>query len=422
MGKLEGVSIDLAFFAKSIVDYKSDPANIKKIYSSVKKELFDNFEIFEFIQYTIRIFGRTPSFEEVKEKFSIDLSQVEIDQRPIEYYLQEIKDRYLKRGILRFVQSFNGQNIGSAKVADIYRPIIRLSEEFKEITAGETHVKNVSDLSEEVKMVVDAAVSGNQLGLSTPWKTFSDASGGMWPGEYTIIAGRPGTGKTWMLYKWAYYLAKLNKRVLLFNTEMSGVSTILRIACLETDIRVKSVRNRTLTYGEAEVLKNKIDEIKKLTGFIITDVGFSPSLSNIEKIIKEQKPDISFIDSMNLIKADSTTTRTDNAAAVSDALKDLAASLGCPIVGATQHNREAVKGAPSLATLALTDANAWNASFVLSIDPPMAEADGEFVDGTLKVHLIKNREGDLATFYVDRRTYEETDKASFQVFGKRVVL
>jgi len=200
------------------------------------------------------------------------------------------------------------------------------------------------------------------------------------------------------------------------------MATVLRIACLETDIRVRSVRNRTLTYNEAEILKNKIDEIKKLTNFIITDVGFSPSLSNIEKIIKEQKPDISFIDSMNLIKADSAITRTDNAAAVSDALKDLAASLGCPIVGATQHNREAVKGAPSLATLALTDANAWNASFVLSIDPPISDSDGDFVDGTLKVHLIKNREGDLVTFYINRKTYEETDQVSFQVFGKRVIL
>ncbi|MEM4205776.1 MAG: DnaB-like helicase C-terminal domain-containing protein [Nitrososphaerota archaeon] len=422
----KGAGIDLAFFCKSIEEYKKNPREISKLYKSLRKELFDNQEIFEYIQYQIKVFNRVPEFVEIQEKFGIDISLINTSYST-EYFVSLIKDRYLRRGLVRFAKSVaEEKDISSINIDDLYKPIIRLSEEYREITDIENaFVKSISELVDEAKAIVDEAVTGNNSRLiKSPWPTFQKSTGGVAPGEFTIIAGRPGTGKTWMLYKWAYSVASDGKRVLLFNTEMSGSATLLRLACLNTGLRVSSIRNRTITIQDADVLKREIDRIRDLKNLIITDVGFSPTLMNIIKEIKNHSPDIVFIDSAYLIRASEygNLSRTENASEVSDSLKNAAISLNIPIVCAIQHNREAVRGVPSLATLSLTDSNAWNASFVLSIDPPVSKGTPSPVSETWRVHIIKNREGDLATFNISKETYEETQSEEYSVFGVKVRL
>lgn len=429
ISEYKGVMIDFAFFAKSISEYKNNSKEISKLYKSLKKELFDNEEIFEYIQYNIKVFNRVPDFNEIRDKFGIDLSTIDTSNasHSLEYFIAAIKDRYLKRAVVKFARSIEDEkNISSIKIDALFKPIIRLSEEYKEITDIENEfVKSISELADEAIGIVSDAISGSSRLIVSPWPTFQKCAGGISPGEFAIIAGRPGTGKTWMLYKWAYFVSQLGKKVLLFNTEMSGSATLLRLACLNTGLRVSSIRNRTITAEEAEILKQEISRIKDMKNLIITDVGFSPTLSNIIKEIKNHNPDIVFIDSAYLIRANESgqMSRTENASEVSDVLKSASVTYNIPIVCAIQHNREATKGAPSLATLSLTDSNAWNASFVLSIDPPPAQSalTGPVSD-TWKVHLIKNREGDLASFNVSKETYDETEGEQFSVFGVKVKL
>jgi len=425
MHEYKGVGIDFAFFAKTIYEYKNNSKEIYKIYKGLKKELFDNEELFEYIQYNIRVFNRAPDFEEIKNKFGIELDKIKIDDSySLEYFIALIKDRYLKRAISKFSRSISENDITKLKVDDLYRPVVRLSEEYKEITDIENEfAKPMGDLAEEAISMIESAVSGSISGaIYSPWPSFQKCTGGVLPGEYTIIAGRPGTGKTWLLYKWAYFAANnLDKKVLLFNTEMSGKATLLRLACLNTGYRVSAIRNKTLTRIEADNLKNEINRMKNIKNLIITDIGFTPSLSNIIKEIKAANPDIVFIDSAYLIRSENAMTRTENASEVSDTLKNISLSFGIPIVCAIQHNREAVRGSPSLATLSLTDSNAWNASFVLSIDPPPAiDVSGNVISTTWKIHLIKNREGDLGSFYVSKENYEEVEGEMLSVFGARV--
>lgn len=416
--KEKGVSLDYAFFVSTIKEYPDNPKEIYKTYSHLYKDYFDAGDMFEEMKYNILTFQRVPSIEELSVKFSIDFKDIKPDM-PSGYYLKAIKERYLKRNIKNFATHIESANLSDIDVNDLYKPVLRMSEEYRRIINLESsYVKSISEVGDEAIAIIDNALSGKNINyIPAPWATFQEHTGGILPGEVMIIAGRPGTGKTWMLYKWAYFLATMGRRVILFNTEMSATATMLRLACLESGVHVSDIRSKTISADKAEVVKRKIKDISQMDNFIITDVGFTPTMSNVIDSIKQYRPEIAFIDSAYLIKADMLMgSRTENASEVADSLKSVAISIGIPIVYAIQHNREAVKGAPSLATLSLSDSNAWNASFVLSIDPPKDFGDDMSVTkNTWKVHMIKNREGTLCTFYVSKETYEETEYQEINV-------
>ncbi len=369
-----------------------------------------------------------PDIAEIKSSYGVDLDVIEVDpQLSVEYYLSLIKERYLKRAVSRLYSSIDKKNLVSLDIESLYKPILRLSDEYKEImSGGEEVIKTIPEVSNELIEILNKIPTNEPISLVTsPWPTFSKSIGGLMPGEIAIIAGRPGTGKTWMLYKWALYLAEKKFVVLLINTEMSANATMLRLACLNTGVKVSAVRNRDITTSELDRLKQELDRMKNLDNFIITDVGFSPTLSTIVKYIKMYNPSIVFIDSAYLIRADSShyMSRTENASEVSDAIKVLATSNKIPIVYVIQHNREAVKGTPNLATLSLTDSNAWNSSFVLSIDPPpMKNSLGAVEFKTWEVHMIKNREGELPKFYISKETYDEVPSPEYSIFDGAITL
>lgn len=74
--------------------------------------------------------------------------------------------------------------------------------------------------------------------------------GGIVPGELTIIGGRPGEGKTSLMLKILYNMAKAGVPVAAFSLEMKNMSLFVRLVCMLGRIDGEKVRKNELSKEE----------------------------------------------------------------------------------------------------------------------------------------------------------------------------
>jgi len=111
---------------------------------------------------------------------------------------------------------------------------------------------------------IDAASDGGQLGLKTGWASIDQKLGGWHQGDLTIIAGRPGMGKSALGMNAAVNAAKLGARVGFISVEMDAVSLGMRLAASAAGIAVSDLRRGNLTPQDWEQLARASRDIAAL--------------------------------------------------------------------------------------------------------------------------------------------------------------
>lgn len=111
---------------------------------------------------------------------------------------------------------------------------------------------------------IDAASQGQQLGLKTGWRSIDKKLGGWHRGDLTIIAGRPGMGKSAFGMNAVVNAARLGARVGFVSVEMDAVSLGMRLAASAAGLSVSDLRRGNLTAKDWETLAQASSEIAKL--------------------------------------------------------------------------------------------------------------------------------------------------------------
>ena len=93
---------------------------------------------------------------------------------------------------------------------------------------------NSFDISQEMDLVIQSIQSGGKNLIKTGFSSLDKLSGGMTRGEITIVGGRPGHGKTTFLVNVLKNLIDDNKRVIMFNREMTNTEMLKKIIALES--------------------------------------------------------------------------------------------------------------------------------------------------------------------------------------------
>ena len=238
--------------------------------------------------------------------------------------------------------------------------------------------------------------------LPTPWGRVNDIlQGGLGNGDFGLIFGNPGGGKSWSLVAVGGHAVKLGFNVLHYTLELGEAYVGRRYDAFFSNIPVDTI------------LKNreKIEEIlPELPGELIIKefpTGRA-TVSTIESHIRKVtdlgvKPDLVIIDYVDLL---STKKRTaDRKGEIDDiytSTKGLARELNIPIWSVSQVNRagakddviEGDKAAGSYDKIMITD-------FCMSLSRKAKDK----VNGTGRFHIMKNRYGmDGLTFGVKADT------------------
>tara|TARA_R110002096_G_scaffold101613_1_gene224769 strand:- start:375 stop:1544 length:1170 start_codon:yes stop_codon:yes gene_type:complete len=252
----------------------------------------------------------------------------------------------------------------------------------------------------------------NRVTVPTPWSTVNDMlQGGLGGGDFGLIFGNPGGGKSWSLVAIGGYAIKLGYNVLHYTLELGEDYVGRRYDAFFTNIAVdKVLQNREKVEETVDSLKGELIIKEFATG--------RATISTIEAHIAKVKslgiePDLIIIDYVDLLS--SKRKSTDRKFEIDDiyiSTKGLARELNIPIWSVSQVNRagakddviEGDKAAGSYDKMMITD-------FAMSLSRKKEDK----VNNTGRFHIMKNRYGmDGVTYLLKADTstghFEITDE------------
>ncbi|MGL4942536.1 MAG: replicative DNA helicase [Thermoguttaceae bacterium] len=209
----------------------------------------------------------------------------------------------------------------------------------------QNQVQHVKVLMQSVFDLINKRMSGETSGLATGFSDLDSMTGGMHPGELTIIAARPSMGKTALAMNIADYVAVHEKRaVLVVSLEMSKMELAQRLICSRGQVDSNCFKGGYLKQDDMAKLVHASDVLQNSPLFI--DDTPSRSVSEIAAVGRRLKRQndlgLIVIDYLTLIEPDnSLDPRQEQVARMARRLKGLARELRVPIVCLAQLNRQA---------------------------------------------------------------------------------
>lgn len=179
--------------------------------------------------------------------------------------------------------------------------------------------------------------------IKTEYNSIDNLIGGFQGGNYVILAGATGMGKTAMAINMIMNIIKHNKKVLLISLEMTPWEILARIISKELKITSESIRNHSLSEQALTRYMQYIDgeEFKHLQECLTIPANNNLTISKIEEIVRKSKSNIVFIDYLGLIKSEMKASSYEQVSDISRRLKLLAMETDKPIVCLHQLNRAA---------------------------------------------------------------------------------
>ena len=247
--------------------------------------------------------------------------------------------------------------------------------------------------------------------ISTPWPTFNELlQGGLGAGDFGLIFGNPGGGKSWTLIALGGFAVKMGYNVLHYTLELGEDYVGRRYDSYFTNVEAKEISRH----------KDKVDDlIPQLPGKLIIK-SFPPKRANINTIeahLQKCKdvgfePDLILIDYADLMS--STNRKSENKAEIDDIyldIKGLAKEIEKPIWSVSQVNREGAKEDVIEGTHAQ---GSYDKIFITDFCASLSRKKEDKVAGTGRFHIMKNRYGD------DGMTYQakiNTGTGHFEIDG-----
>ena len=380
---------------------------LTNIHDIITEEYWDNQAHQWIIKNIINYYDKyhtTPSMDVLKvelQKITNDVLKISIKEQlkaayetsdeDLEYVREEFstfcKNQQLKKALLNSVDLLNAGDFDGIKF--LVESALKAGQDKN---VGHEYNKDI-----EARFREDARTV-----IPTPWERVNDLiQGGLGNGDFGLIFGNPGGGKSWSLVALGGYAVRMGYNVLHYTLELGEDYVGRRYDAFFTHTPVD------------QILKNrdKVEEvIPELPGeLIIKEFPMGrATISTIESHIRKvtdlgTKPDLIIIDYVDLLS--SRKRSADRKGEIDDiytSTKGLARELNVPIWSVSQVNRagakddviEGDKAAGSYDKIMITD-------FCMSLSRKAKDK----VNGTGRFHIMKNRYGmDGLTFGVQADT------------------
>jgi replicative DNA helicase len=181
------------------------------------------------------------------------------------------------------------------------------------------------------------------IGVPTGFVDLDRMLGGLNRSDLVIVAARPGMGKTSLQNAIALTAARrFEKRIAIFNLEMSAEQLIQRMVSTETHIDSQRLRRGDLHENEWELFYQAIGRLSEAPIFIDDTPSISPLQlrTKCRRLYAEYGLDMIMIDYLQLMQADrANNNRVQEISEISRGLKALARELDVPVIAASQLSR-----------------------------------------------------------------------------------
>ena len=246
---------------------------------------------------------------------------------------------------------------------------------------------------------------GAVTGIPTGFTDLDFKTSGLHPSELILIAARPAMGKTAFALNIALHAAiRENKKVAMFDFEMSSESLVNRLFAMESKVDAKKILTGDLTPTEWNALSVGATEIAKSNIFLEDNANISPAelRSRCRKLKLEKGLDLIIIDYLQLMSTGKE-NRQQDVSDISRSLKLLARELNVPVIALSQLSRkveERTDKRPMLSDLRESGAIEQDADIVMFLyREGYYKPDAENANVT-EVIIAKQRNGPTGTVKV----------------------
>ena len=250
-------------------------------------------------------------------------------------------------------------------------------------------------------LIENRAASKIPPGLPCGFHSLDNLTGGLMPGEMTVLAARPGVGKTAFALNVAVNVAAQGKTVLVFSLEMPREQLMIRLMASMTGIDSRQIFRGLLTPAGWSGLTSATDRIARLPLFIDDDGAPTPAeiRAKARRVQAEHGLALVIVDYLQLLRTPIRyNTRQEAVAEFSRSMKALAKELHIPVVALSQLNRASeLRGnrRPQMADLRESGAIEQDADVIIFLyrDELYNRADDNPEKGMVELSLSKHRNG-----------------------------
>ena len=349
-------------FMESIIAYNAmiDESYLTSIIDIANSIFFKNEDlriIFKIISEFYTAHGTTPTATEIKAHLS-KTSEKEAFKRVVASF-KTMDSKYNKDELLSNTEQFFRER---AVYEAIQTTIKDYSDVNKETSTAKTldlftkacNISLVDDLGHDYFNDIDKHITSlskvNQY-IPTGYSWLDKMLGGGLLSDgraLYVFSGTTNSGKSIVLGNIGVNIVQQDKTVVLISLEMSEDMYSNRLSSQLTKIPMRSLRNETDALVDF-VNKHKTEKTKGnlfIKEFAPKSVTISHIRAYIEKLIQKKgiKPDVIIIDYVNLLLPSVVTGNSyTDIKAITEQLRALSYLFSCPIVTATQLNRDAFK-------------------------------------------------------------------------------
>ncbi len=348
------------------------------------------------------------------DTYIVELFSLVASSANIEYYIMTLVELSIKRD---FVQKFSSlTTIAENGNQDIFEIRDKAFSYFDDLFINKFIEANkptavFSDLVNKVEDKFRKLINGDSsgiTGLSSSLSVINKTFGGWQNSDLTIVAGRPGMGKTAFMVQQIVDIAREGIPVAVFSLEMSAEQITGRVLTNFTSIKNSSILRKGLNDDEMKQYWQKKDELIALPIHIDDTPSISIQNIRIKAKMLKIKYDIKilFVDYLQLVTFESAKTREQEISNISRGLKAIAKELDIPVIALSQLSREVEKRVnkrPVLSDLRDSGSIEQDADEVLFLYRPEYYGikewedyyNSEPTDNEVEIIIAKNRHGGI---------------------------
>ena len=331
-----------------------------------------------------------------------DLTSAAPTSMNVSHYAAIVRDCHVRRSLQELARQ------ASTAAADTSNELAGLLERVEQSVFALAHrrvQRAASPVREYVKEAyrrIEAAGRGDgELeGLTTGNPDLDRLTGGLKPGEVTIVAARPSVGKTAFALNVAAHVVERDRvGVLVYSLEMTAQQLTSRLLCLCGDVDVERIKSGYLgreTLSKAQWAASSLD-----TAPIWIDESVSLTPLDLRARSRRHAAQhaglgLIVIDYLQLMHTSGKAeNRQNEVAEISRSIKCVARELNVPVLCLSQLSREAERSdgyGPQLAHLRDSGAIEQDADIVLMLSRPGAR-ERDVSPDLVRCRVAKNRNG-----------------------------
>jgi replicative DNA helicase len=293
------------------------------------------------------------------------------------------------------------------------------------VDTGTPTISVIAQACKEIELDCQNTAKGRISGITTGFRTLDDFIGGWKPGTLTIIASRPGIGKTSLALHFAK-IAALNKCwVNFFSMEMSTSDLVKILISGQSGVNRSKIRDGKLDVNDWDKMNRSIGKLESLS--IVWNDRAGINVNQIKAAIRKNKKagrcDLVVLDYLQLVApTDKKLIREQQIAEISRILKEITLNENIPVICLSQLNREAENEEPKPSHLRESGAIEQDADIILLPWRPGYNghtANGQPIpENEIKMIIGKNRRGRRGSFKIyanEEMTQFSEDQSSNQI-------